>query len=317
MGFSDVASVLSRRFILGTFIPLVAALVILWQVVDDAFLPQVLEQRADGTGLLVIGASAVVLGLLCQATTYPVLRLLEGYPLIDHSTKLANWLKTKQERTRRDLTTLSDAVAPEGSTESAVRETQRRADNAGFRLYREFPPEGVDVLPTRFGNALRAAERYPNDRYGMDGVVFWPRLEPLFTEQERALQDDAQTSIDLFVNVLLAGIASGLILVVDAIFFSTIALDFPLRFAPFGVAAFAYSQAVRAAVGWGDQIRATFDLHRLDIYQAMGLKRPTSLSQERERAETLGQFIVYGRLADIPDDWVETNSVRPGMAQDL
>jgi hypothetical protein len=40
-----------------------------------------------------------------------------------------------------------------------------------------------DVLPTRLGNILLAAERYPLSRYGMDTIYFWPRLFPLLPEK--------------------------------------------------------------------------------------------------------------------------------------
>ena len=44
------------------------------------------------------------------------------------------------------------------------------------RYVLETPCDQTDLLPTRFGNALRASERYPNDRYGLDGIAVFPRL---------------------------------------------------------------------------------------------------------------------------------------------
>lgn len=309
MGLSQVAAVLSRRFVLGTFIPWLAALVIVWQVVDDRALPSILHNRSSGVAALIVGASAVVVGSLCQATLYPTLRLLEGYP-IEGIPKIGPRFVARQERLRDELTTQAREAPAPGEDDLAKLDRQRRRGRAASSLSRRFPPVGNRVLPTGFGNALRAAERYPNDRYGMDGVRFWPRLEPLLSEREQALHEDAQTSLDTFVGMMQAGTVAGVWLVADVVIFSEYAPVDLLRLLPFVVVVAAYNQAVRAAMGWGERIRAAYDLHHLEVFDALGLKRPESLADERARATKLGQFIIFGAEAEIPDDWLSRDAAR-------
>lgn len=43
----------------------------------------------------------------------------------------------------------------------------------------------------------------------------------------------------------------------------------------------AYRAAVGAAVQWGAPVRSAFDLHRLELYSQLGLKRPRDETEER------------------------------------
>ncbi len=53
-------------------------------------------------------------------------------------------------------------------------------DDADYaRLHTGYPADASEVMPTRLGNILKNAELHPEDRYGIDAVVVWPRLYPL------------------------------------------------------------------------------------------------------------------------------------------
>jgi hypothetical protein len=63
------------------------------------------------------------------------------------------------------------------------------------------------------------------------------------------------------------------------------------------VAVFFYQVAILAAERLGDLVRSSFDLFRLSLIDALGRKRPRSLSEERGLWEELSQIVVYG----VPD----------------
>jgi hypothetical protein len=83
VGLSDIAGIFSRFFIVGFFIPVFFALVALSQMATASLLPNAYEQYESGaTRILILGAGALVVGLLLLGLHYNVVRLFEGYPLM-------------------------------------------------------------------------------------------------------------------------------------------------------------------------------------------------------------------------------------------
>lgn len=64
MGLSDVAGIFSRKFIVGFFVPVFFAGFALSRLVDSSALPTSYRQAGDATQVLVVGACAVLVGLL-------------------------------------------------------------------------------------------------------------------------------------------------------------------------------------------------------------------------------------------------------------
>ncbi|MFK0259379.1 hypothetical protein [Streptomyces sp. NPDC090445] len=81
-----------------------------------------------------------------------------------------------------------------------------------------YPADRSLIMPTRLGNAVRAAEGYGAERYGMDTVLVWPRLYPLLPEAAVKAETDARTALDLLLNVCLSAWLFGLPLSVVAAF---------------------------------------------------------------------------------------------------
>jgi hypothetical protein len=165
-----------------------------------------------------------------------------------------------------------------------------------------FPVHKADVMPTRLGNVLRAAEDYPGDdeRYGMDAVFYWPRLYLILPADTRTLVEDYRSGLDRMV--LIASLAvmfpfAGLIVLAFA---NTTWLAWAVSAAADVLAAVAaYQAAVSAAVAFGDSVRACFDIYRRTLMQQMGLALPASLQDEQKLWGTLKQQL-YQRGADDP-----------------
>jgi hypothetical protein len=171
-----------------------------------------------------------------------------------------------------------------------------------MRRFYGFPIRKADVLPTRLGNVLRAAEDYPGDdeRYGMDAVFYWPRLYLVLPAETRALVQSHRSGLDRMV--LLASLAmlfpfAGLIVLALAgtswlawVVSAVVALL---------VGAAAYQGAVSAAVAFGDVIRSCFDNYRRTLLEQLGLPLPASLEAERKLWGALKQQL-YQRGTDDP-----------------
>ncbi|MCX5588983.1 hypothetical protein [Streptomyces erythrochromogenes] len=171
----------------------------------------------------------------------------------------------------------------------------RRADDAS--THDRYPPRTRpdDIMPTRLGNALKAAEFYPRLRYGIDAALVWPRLHPLLPDTFLTVLGAARTGLtallaSAFLSVVLAVGGAGYLWAVHA--------PTPLFLLCLwggGLAAWAcYRGALLRAVVYGQHLRVAFDLYRGHLLEAVG--RPVGDGDERAHWERLCLFWHRGIL---------------------
>ncbi len=234
--------------------------------------------------LIVAGGAVVALiffALLVQVTLPGLIRFYEGYWLV--GTPLAIWLIGRQQA-RWDKLDLTDA---ENYT----------------RRYQRLPADKSDLLPTRLGTTLRAAEAYPGDqsRYGMDAVFFWPRLYPLLPDPIRQSLAAARSSLEqLLVTATLCGVFAVTTVVFAAPLRMPPSIWIPVLVGTAALAVFCHRAAMEVAVSYGEMVRAAFDTHRRALLTAMGLELPPNLESERALWKALAQQL-YRRAADNPE----------------
>lgn len=297
MGLSDVAGIFSRAFVVGYFIPAFFALMVLRLAAAPDSLPTNFEALKGATEILVVGAVALFAGLLLWGLHYPILRVFEGYPLEeqrDWKPKLLLGLKPVKPLYELAIRRQRNRFAPlKAAAESPDRSPRRSA--AAKELDTFWPATSDALLPTRFGNALRAFERHPRSRYNLNGIYAYPRIAALLNEAEREAVTEARTDVAFFVNSALLALLVLATLTVDAVVQDWIATGWFVATVAGAVAVClsAYRAAVLAGVRWGSTVRASFDLHRFELYEAMGMKRPESPQEERAIAEAVNRCFVY------------------------
>jgi hypothetical protein len=188
-----------------------------------------------------------------------------------------------------------------------------------------FPPQEL-ILPTRFGNILRAAELYSYTRYGIDGVELWPRLSHLIPPEGMTLIDQANNECLFLLNSsLLAAISSVLCLLAagSQFVFSLFAIannTKPLYFLEvtrppieyqqiaiiytlvcifsMAVAWFFYEASLLNVGQFGAMIRSSYDLYRFRLLKALHLPLPRTLSQEFEEWDRISNFFATDHELD-------------------
>ncbi|MGH8905271.1 MAG: hypothetical protein ACRD0K_01825 [Egibacteraceae bacterium] len=234
-------------------------------------------------GGLVVGALLAVIasGAVVRALAPSVLRLLEGYwpwwlaPLRWVLVGLrAKAFERRCDRLRellsRDLADLSA-----GAVAELVRADERRYRTPGL--------PGL-MMPTRLGNILRAAERWPVQRWGLETTVCWPRLWLLLPEEARKEVSRARASLDVAAELCLWGLLFAAWTV-----WAWWAL--PVGFA---VAVAAVWRAHSAAAVYGDLVESCFDLYRRALYEAVGWAPPDAEGDERARGYALTLLLWRG-----------------------
>jgi hypothetical protein len=323
MGLPDVAGIFSRKFIIGFFVPVFFVTLAWAHLVDEETVP-VLDDA--GTQVLIIGGFAVLIGLLLSGLHYSMIRFLEGYWLLAEelrappqrrSTVLGRLIHRIRHRVGRRLTRWRLGIGRRRRDHWIARRAQLCAldelpmrspsrTNASRELHEHFPADEARVLPTRFGNVVRAFETHPRRRYGLDGIAAWPRVASLLTEAERAELDEATTDLAFWINLLVMVCAGGLLLFAERLWhrpgdaLAIAAVELAVIIVTVVLAAWMLRRATAAAARWGLPVRAGFDVHRLELYEQLGLKRPASQHEEEIVARAVGRLVAFAE--PIPDD---------------
>src|SRR3954454_15044720 len=161
---SQVTGQLEKRFLLNAFFPALLFSIALGLTCAASFggIAAGIEWwgQQDGVvqALLVIGwvALTFVFANVLANGTLDIVRLFEGYAR--PAKWFAGWGRNHHLRTAAEV------------LERSEDEFQRRFPPFPRHLTKE------QVAPTRLGNILLSAERYPRDRYGVASVRVWPRL---------------------------------------------------------------------------------------------------------------------------------------------
>jgi hypothetical protein len=174
----------------------------------------------------------------------------------------------------------------------------QRSSLIGNRV-RRFPDEEQWILPTAFGNTIRAFEVYPRVMYGVEAISWWSRLLAIMPDEFRVLIDDAKAQVDFWLN--LGIIALGLMIEYIGLATITGNIEVPwIIIIIVALALFAQYRARRSTVEWGNLVMAAFDIYRFPLLDAMGLERPTSRKSERILWTKLSQAITYEDPSVLP-----------------
>jgi hypothetical protein len=186
-------------------------------------------------------------------------------------------------------------------TERREQSPERTA--AAMLLHRRFPPE-ERVLPTEFGNAIRSFETHPRARYHLDGIAVWPHIASMLTDAERDDLEESTTYVAFWVNALTLVAVGGTALFVDRLWHrpggvvETVLVEAAASVTTLSLVWLMYRQAISAAVRWGDPVRAAFDIHRLELYGSLGLRRPTTQKDDEVLGTAVNRLIWFAEPLD-------------------
>jgi hypothetical protein len=292
MSLTNVTSVFSRLFIVGFFLPPFFALLLLWQTLSTDFPPNRLHYSDPGN-VAVLGGIALLLGLFLFAYEETVEQLLAGEAFLSRRTFLYHVLLRWQ---LRRFTSLEKELADPSTL--PVRRTK-----VFLLLDQYFPHEEHLVGPTRLANTKAATDSYTFTRWGLEHREAWPRIQALLSGQEQELHADAKTDVAFFLNAAMLTVVASAVYLADFIAFRRHSSPqdwwwLAPSFSALAAAYFFYRSGVGRAAERAARVRGSVDLHRLELYEKVGLRRPTSSKDEKELAGALNNLLLYRR--DLP-----------------
>lgn len=321
---SAISGQFAKMLILGTLFPVVILsalniLLIAPLLPQTAFLPGLVSRIAVGDDkwqAVLFTLVVFVLSGLLYDLNIPIIRIYEGYPWQKSflGRGLGYLQKRRLQRARKlscQAKKLRDELAQPNQDASLVSDVRASKNDLDLFLATQLPDEESYLLPTRLGNVIRCFERYASLAYGMDAIVFWPRLVSKIDPGFASTIDEAKTNFDFMLNLSflsaltsLAAVTIGLAMPVPlewsyqlpwlwrAFFFVVLAVLF-------------YQFAINRAQAWGVQVRAAFDLYRLDLLKALGYQqKPLTYQEERAIWFKLSSEIQYAdeRILPLPYD---------------
>jgi hypothetical protein len=240
---------------------------------------------------LSLALSVTVLVLVLHPLQLPLVRVLEGYwGTLPGVAALASW-RSEHHRRRLEKVSAAFTSAARAATAGASSDVSEARAQAAASELMYFYPSPDRVLPTALGNALRAAEDKPAQRYGLDAVVVWPRLHPLLSERLAATLDDQRNQLDLAARF---SVTFGALVVLSAAFLWKYPAWLVVSFDAAVLSWLSYRVAVSVAVRYGESIVAAFDLHRFDLLEALHLPLPKNRADEVEANAKLSEFLRQG-----------------------
>lgn len=156
------------------------------------------------------------------------------------------------------------------------------------------------VKATRLGNVIDSYNHYAFTRYRIEAELLWPRLQHVIPSSYSDAVQDAKVLLDFGVTMCtLATLYAVLAILIGPWLTYEPTLWSAIGVAALAVARFFYTLSVKSAMQYGDRLRSSFDLFRLELLEQFGVPRPTSLAEERATWEKLSQLVVYGAEVDL------------------
>ena len=251
----------------------------------SAWLTEQLDEPAGIVGAIAVFGLVALSAFIVERFDLSILRFLEGYwqrwwlrPL--HPLR-RQMIEREKERSRQiDRRWQKLSLIP-----AQARTPKQKNEYIHLDWQQQHLPLPENMMPTRLGNRLRAAESHSLERYGLDAIVCWPRLWLLLPEEIKKELQAARAELNAAARAwlwcLLFMIWGGWIWWLALVGF---------------VAAFFtyYGWIMTAASNYGELIKATFDLYRHLLYHALRWHLPADPIVERRVGQDLTRYLWRG-----------------------
>lgn len=248
---------------------------------------------------------AIFISIVLVVINRVLIRIMEGYHLFRYTPLQQRQLKkfiilkddlNKIRRDREEELRRIGRISPES-------EKKYETDymKTILKLKEQFPPKEDQVLPTSFGNVVRAFELYPQVLYGLDSIPVWARISSLIPKDSTEGLNGAKAQVDFAINSLYLTF----LILLEYAAFASFNRNFQKIWIPIAALILMfiwYQFAISAAIEWGDQVKAIFDLYRNSLLSQMGLRIPEKWEDERVIWQKISKSFLYWDELDVERD---------------
>lgn len=307
-----------RNFLVASMIPSLAFFTITMTSLKPILSNEVKELLGSefnplGESGLLLVLLTVILGFTLTSLNTFIYKVFEGYVLIWRIPSL-RISELKRARNMRDINNRITKKVERLKRQDTRRAEQKRNDLGATRdsllaqYDLSFPPSEDEILPTKFGNILKAAETYPMSRYRIDSVPVWPRLIHAMPDSYYAKVDDINNQLSFLMNCTVLAIFYSLITLSVSLYFVITSLInanalpilawvyFGLFIGALGIAIIFLRASELVVTDYGLLIRSSFDLFRRELLRKLELAPPLTLTAEQNLWEDVCAFMNIGDM---------------------
>ena len=302
--FSKLPEPFNRNFAVAYFLPFVAFLLSSIGILKEVgYLTDILETNKSDQiliGTTVLGLISWFGGIILLATNRDIIRLIEGYGRFNPLRLLYFIEKAKYKRIKAEISEINkEYIEISNRGEKLSSERNQRRNELMQKIVQRFPDQERWLLPTSFGNTIRAFEVYPRVMYGLDSIQGWNRLLSVIPEHYRVLIDDSKVNVDFWVNL---GFLS-FIFLLEYAFIIISAGQAKFIWIPFVTSFFiilSYIRAESSSVEWGDMVKSAFDVYLPELAAKLDFEIPSDISSEQFLWRKFSQSIIYANPEYMP-----------------
>lgn len=304
--FSKLPDLFNKNFAIGYFLPTIIFLLANRFLLEHFKLSLQLLNFSDKNqvdalvGTTLIGLISWLLSILLMALNRDMIRFLEGYGKLNPLKLFGfiernRYLKLKakiEELDRTRLTCISQKTEfPPKLRSQRIRLMQK--------IVMRFPDDERWLLPTSFGNTIRAFEVYSRIMYGIDSIPGWYRLLGVVPDNFRKFIEEAEAQVNFWINICLLSSIIITEFIGLSIFFGKFSFSWIPAIAII-ITVIAYTKARNASVEWGNWVKSSFDIYLSDLRKKLNFPDSTNVSEEKRLWSKLSRAIIYNKTEDMP-----------------
>ena len=311
-----------RNFVVGHFLPVVAFvamnLIIIsgFELLSEEFL---LSRSNIVMSAVATSIVAWLFGMFLFVANRGIVRFLEGYGRFNPARILCSryiFFKTQIDRYRKlqeDISRVDgEYLSYLSKNEEFPQEIKNKRNALLLQKAKQFPDEERWLLPTAFGNTIRAFEVYPRIMYGIESIQGWPRLLAVVPEKYHEFLNEAKAKMDFWVNLWLLG----LLMLLESIAVVVYTYELYMMTIPFGALFFSIIASYRARIAadeWGEWVKAAFDVYLPELDTRLGF-----CSEEKgpNGWRSFSQAIIYRLPSSMPTrEQSKSSQCKPGILE--
>jgi|SRR5580698_3719173 hypothetical protein len=333
---STLPKLADKNFILGFALPAFlltyVGLLLVGDVPPFDHLLNAVAQGENWEKLVYLVLGVWTFAILLQMFNQTQLQILEGYLWpISKVSKRAE-CRRFQKIDRRIKKLRSEQTEAVKNKTSFPPEKVKEITDLWVAVQRDFPVDERKILPTRFGNAIRAFENYSATVYGADSVALWPHLATVIPKDFQEILEGARAKVNCLVNLSWFSALICLVATVRLLWNFGRAIDFKhcgfdtagfvvganahFLFAAVGAAVVArltYALSIDQIYIWGNSVKAAFDCYLPALATKLGYKlRPETQNQRDFWTAVVQRAALYVPLQ--VEDWPAADAAEPPPA---